>query len=177
MKRRAFAVLVSGLVALGTGVPARAHHSFTAAYDLKQPVEVHGVISQVLLRNPHSWFMLDVRNEAGQVEQWAFEAGTPSGMIRNGYKPSVIKPGAEVTIKGFRARDAERNDSQRLQAERDQAGSCGDHKGFSRQRRLAETGNVERTRHRRRTGFRNVRTSGEPLTALNSACLRRGLQL
>jgi hypothetical protein len=26
-------------------------------------------------------------------------------MIRNGYKPSVIKSGSEVTIKGFRARD------------------------------------------------------------------------
>ena len=106
MKRRAFAVLVSGLIALAAGVPASAHHSFAAAYDLKQPITVHGTIVNVLLRNPHSWFMLNVKNENGQVEEWAFEAGTPSGMIRNGYKPSVIKPGAEVTIKGFRARDA-----------------------------------------------------------------------
>jgi uncharacterized protein DUF6152 len=108
MKRRAFAVLAPGLVALGTGVQAWAHHSFASAYDLQQPVTVHGVISKVLLQNPHSWFVLDVRDSGGQVEQWAFEAGTPSGMIRNGYKPSVIKPGAEVTIKGFRARDASR---------------------------------------------------------------------
>jgi hypothetical protein len=106
MKRTAFAVLVSGLIAIGTVVPAWAHHSFAAAYDLQQPVTVHGVISQVLLRNPHSWFMLNVKNENGKNEEWAFEAGTPSGMIRNGYKPSVIKAGAEVTIKGFRARDA-----------------------------------------------------------------------
>ena len=106
MKRRAFAVLVSGLVALAAGVPAWAHHSFAAAYDTTQSITVHGTISQVLLRNPHSWFMLDVKNESGQVEHWAFEAGTPSGMIRNGYKPNVIKSGAEVTIKGFRARDA-----------------------------------------------------------------------
>jgi hypothetical protein len=106
MNRRNFAGLASGLVALAIAVPAWAHHSFAAAYDLQQPVTVHGVISQVLLRNPHSWFMLDVKNESGQVDHWAFEAGTPSGMIRNGYKPSVIKAGAEVTIKGFRARDA-----------------------------------------------------------------------
>jgi Family of unknown function (DUF6152) len=108
MKRRTFALLAPGLVALGTGVQAWAHHSFASAYDLTQPVTVHGVISKVLLQNPHSWFVLDVRDSGGQVEQWAFEAGTPSGMIRNGYKPSVIKPGAEVTIKGFRARDASR---------------------------------------------------------------------
>jgi hypothetical protein len=106
MKRRAFVVLLSCLAALAMGVPAWAHHSFAAAYDLQQPITVHGVIVNVLLRNPHSWFMLDVKNESGQVEQWAFEAGTPSGMIRNGYKPNVIKAGAEVTIKGFRARDA-----------------------------------------------------------------------
>jgi hypothetical protein len=106
MKRRAFAVLAPVLIALATGVTGWAHHSFAAAYDLQQPVTVKGTIVQVLLRNPHSWFMLNVKNESGQVEEWAFEAGTPSGMIRNGYKPDVIKAGAEVTIKGFRARDA-----------------------------------------------------------------------
>ena len=106
MKRKAFALLVSGLAVLAVGVPAWAHHSFAAAYDMKQAIEVHGTINQVLLRNPHSWFMIDVKNENGQVDHWAFEAGTPSGMLRNGYKPTVIKPGAEVTIKGFRARDA-----------------------------------------------------------------------
>jgi hypothetical protein len=106
MNRRVLAVFVSGLAALAVAVPAWAHHSFAAAYDLQQPITVHGTISQVLLRNPHSWFMLDVKNDSGQVDHWAFEAGTPSGMIRNGYKPSVIKAGTEVTIKGFRARDA-----------------------------------------------------------------------
>jgi hypothetical protein len=106
MIRRGLAVLTPVLVALAAVVPASAHHSFSAAYDLKQPIELHGTIDKVLLRNPHSWFMIDVKNESGQVEHWAFEAGTPSGMIRNGYTPSIIKPGAEVTIKGFRARDA-----------------------------------------------------------------------
>jgi DNA/RNA endonuclease YhcR with UshA esterase domain len=107
MKRTFLAVFASGLVALGTVVPVWAHHSFAASYDLNQSVTVHGVITQVLLRNPHSWFRLDVQDANGKVEEWSFEAGTPSGMIRNGYKPDVIKAGAEVTIKGFRARDAD----------------------------------------------------------------------
>jgi DNA/RNA endonuclease YhcR with UshA esterase domain len=109
MKRRVLAILASGLVALGMGLPAWAHHSFSAAYDLNNPVTVKGVISQVRLQNPHSWFVLDVKDANGKVEQWAFEAGTPSGMIRNGYKPGVIKQGVEVTIKGFRARDLSQN--------------------------------------------------------------------
>jgi len=105
MKRKVVG-LAAGLVALAAGVPAWAHHSFAAAYDLSQSVTVHGVISQVLLRNPHSWFHIEVKDANGKVEEWSFEAGTPSGMIRNGYKPGIIKAGAEVTIKGFRARDA-----------------------------------------------------------------------
>jgi DNA/RNA endonuclease YhcR with UshA esterase domain len=105
MKQGRLALLAS-LVALGTTVPALAHHSFAASYDLDAPVTVHGVITQVLLRNPHSWFRLEVKDANGKVQDWAFEAGTPSGMIRNGYKPDVIKAGAEVTIKGFHARDA-----------------------------------------------------------------------
>ena len=109
MKRTVLAVLASGLAALVMGVPAWAHHSFAAAYDMSNAIEVHGVINQVLLRNPHSWFVLDVKDASGKVVQWSFEAGTPSGMIRNGYKPNIIKAGAEVTIKGFRARDASQN--------------------------------------------------------------------
>jgi hypothetical protein len=109
MKHRVFTGLALGLAALGAGVPALAHHSFAAAYDLNQPVTVHGVISQVLLRNPHSWFRLNVRDANGKVAEWSFEAGTPSGMIRNGYKPDLIKAGTEVTIKAFHARDASQN--------------------------------------------------------------------
>ena len=106
MKRRVLAVLVLGLVLLGAEVPASAHHAFAAAYDMSQSVTVHGVITQVRLENPHSWFFLDVRDASGKVEKWAFEAGTPSGMIRNGFKPGTIKAGVEVTIKGFRAKEA-----------------------------------------------------------------------
>ena len=105
MKRTVLAVLC-GLIALGTGAPASAHHSFAAAYDMNKQITVQGTIVQVRLENPHSWFFLDVKDAAtGKVERWAFEAGTPSGMIRNGYKPNVIKAGTEVTIKGVHAKD------------------------------------------------------------------------
>jgi hypothetical protein len=106
MKRTIHAVLMWVLVLFGAGVPAWAHHAFAAAFDMTKPVTVQGVIVQVRLENPHSWFFLDVKDANGKVDRWAFEAGTPSGMIRNGFKPNVIKAGAEVTIKGFHARDA-----------------------------------------------------------------------
>src|SRR6188474_1491499 len=106
MRRAIRTALVWSLVSIAATATAWAHHSFAAAFDMNKPVTVKGTIVQVRLENPHSWFFLDVKDEAGKVERWAFEAGTPSGMIRNGFKPSIVKPGAQVTIKGFRARDA-----------------------------------------------------------------------
>ena len=103
------AAVLRVLLAVGVAAPAWAHHSFAAIYDLKQSVTVKGTIVQVRLTNPHSWFYVDVKNEAGQIEHWSFEAGTPSGMIRNGYKASVIKKGDEVTITGFHAKDPAQN--------------------------------------------------------------------
>lgn len=108
MTRKLFAMLAAA-VAWGTMVPATAHHSFAAAYDMSESISITGRIVEVRLTNPHSWFFLDVENDAGEVERWSFEAGTPSGMIRNGYSPNVIKKGDEVTITGFHARDASKN--------------------------------------------------------------------
>ena len=107
MRRTVLVALTSGVFALGAAASASAHHSFAAIYDMNQPITVQGVIVNVRMTNPHSWFYLDVKNEAGEVERWAFEAGTPSGMIRNGYKPNIIKAGAEVTITGFKGRAEE----------------------------------------------------------------------
>ena len=101
--------LVWSLLALAGAATAAAHHSFAAAFDMTSPVTVKGTIVQVRLENPHSWFFLDVKDASGKLQRWAFEAGTPSGMIRNGFKPGLIKQGVEVTIKGFHARDQSQN--------------------------------------------------------------------
>jgi hypothetical protein len=106
MKRNILAVLACTAVLLTAAGQASAHHSFAAAFDMNSPITVQGTIVQVRLENPHSWFFLDVKEPSGKVERWAFEAGTPSGMIRNGFNQKIIKAGTEVTIKGFRARDA-----------------------------------------------------------------------
>src|SRR5579862_4973893 len=101
-----FIVATAFLVAV---VPASAHHAFAAAFDASQPVAVQGVITEVRLENPHSWFFLEVKDAAGNVEKWAFEASTPTSLIRSGVKPGFVKAGDIVTIKGYHARDASQN--------------------------------------------------------------------
>ena len=109
MKRAVFGLLAVVAGMLGTSAPAWTHHSFAAVYDMSDAIKITGKIAQVRLTNPHSWFFLDVEDESGEVVRWSFEAGTPSGMIRNGYSPNVIKEGDVVTISGFRARDESQN--------------------------------------------------------------------
>ena len=109
MARTRFGLLVfGGLLLLAAGRPA-AHHSFAAVFDANQPVTVRGAITEVRLENPHSWFFVDVRDAAGKVEKWSFEASTPTSLIRSGVKPGFVKVGDEVTIKGYHARDVSQN--------------------------------------------------------------------
>ncbi|HEX4997853.1 MAG TPA: DUF6152 family protein [Terriglobia bacterium] len=110
MKRILHVALLCGLTLTGAGIPAWAHHSFAAAYDMSKQITIQGTIVEVRLTNPHSHFFLDVKNpETGKTERWSFEAGTPSGMIRNGYNKNEIKAGTVVTIKGYHARDLTQN--------------------------------------------------------------------
>lgn len=106
---RAGNILLSLVVVVGIGTAASAHHSFAAHYDMQKPITVQGSIAEVRLSNPHSWFFLDVKEADGKITRWAFEAGTPSGMIRNGYKASELPPGTVVTITGFPARSEKQN--------------------------------------------------------------------
>ena len=110
MQRPFSAVFVLALLLVGAGLPALAHHSFAAAYDTSKSATVKGTIVNVRLTNPHSWFFIDAKDEAtGKVTRWSFEAGTPSGMIRNGYKADELKPGTVVTITGYHAKDPSQN--------------------------------------------------------------------
>jgi hypothetical protein len=110
MTRPIRAALLWTVVLLGSASAAWAHHSFAAAFDMNKPVTVQGTIVEIRLENPHSWFFLDVKDtSSGKVQRWGFEAGTPSGMVRNGFKPGIIKKGVEVTIKGFHAKDPSQN--------------------------------------------------------------------
>jgi hypothetical protein len=98
-----FVLPIAGVLVVSSG--AGAHHSFSAAFDENKPVSVTGVMTEIRIENPHSWFFLNVTDETGKVTRWGFEGNTPTSLMRAGYKRDAVKVGDKVTIKGSRARD------------------------------------------------------------------------
>lgn len=97
------AMLVAGGVLIGQ--PALAHHSFAAVFDGESPVEKSGTVTEVEWMNPHAWIYIEVQNENGEVVTWAFELGSPNGLIRRGWTRGTVQVGDVISISGYRARD------------------------------------------------------------------------
>ena len=76
---------------------ASAHHSF-AMFDLAKDVTVEAVIKEVQFTNPHVWVQIMVKDDKGAEIEWSIESGAPGMMLRNGWKPSTLKPGDKVTL-------------------------------------------------------------------------------
>ena len=86
-------------------VPVNAHHSFAAVFDVDSPVAVSGMVTKVEWMNPHAWIYIDVEDDDGGSENWAFELGSPNGLMRRGWTRKSIQVGDAISVTGYRARD------------------------------------------------------------------------
>ena len=93
------------LVVLAAALPAAAHHSFPAQYDIDKPITLTGTVTKVEWTNPHIFIYADVAAADGNVVSWAFEMGGPNALIRQGWKRDSLKVGDLVTFEGSLARD------------------------------------------------------------------------
>ena len=105
MTRHRLPALILGLSLAFASQPIRAHHSETAEYDTSKPVKVTGTLKRVEWQNPHVWFYVDVKDEAGKVSNWGFEMGSPNGLMRAGWTRNTMKVGDMVTVEGSLAKD------------------------------------------------------------------------
>lgn len=100
------AAVLTGLAAMTAMVPAQAHHSFPATYDLEKTVSIEGTVVQFLYRNPHSFVHVMVPDKTGKMVTWAVEWGAGGALGSGGVKADTLKPGDKVKLTGNPAREA-----------------------------------------------------------------------
>lgn len=113
MKFKLAAVLV-GVGLLLAVRPIVAHHAFAAEFDADKPVTLTGTVTKLEWTNPHTWFYIDVKDQAGKVTNWGLEMGSPNGLMRNGWTRNSMKIGHEVTVEASRARDGSNHANARV---------------------------------------------------------------
>jgi len=84
---------------------AEAHHSFSAEFDIGQPVEITGTVTDIEWTNPHTWVHMEVVEADGSKAQWAVELLGVNALARGGLSRRTLKPGDAIKVKGFRARN------------------------------------------------------------------------
>ncbi len=97
--------LTSALGLFCLTVPLMAHHSFAAEYDSAKTITVKGVVQKVAWVNPHAYVWVDVKDDSGKVVTYAFESLSPNALARNGWTRNSLKPGDQVTVDGYLAKD------------------------------------------------------------------------
>jgi hypothetical protein len=96
-------ILAAGF--LLAAIPALAHHSFTAEFNIDNVVTIKGTLTKVDWINPHIYFFVDVKDDKGNVTNWAIE-GHPTGFMRRaGVTSDMFVEGQTVVVEGWHAKD------------------------------------------------------------------------
>jgi len=85
--------------------PVMAHHAFAGQFDVNKPITLMGTVTKIEWMNPHIYFYIDVKDSNGNVANWMIEGGSPNGLMRAGWSRNSLKPGMEVNVEGYLAKD------------------------------------------------------------------------
>ena len=105
MTRHRISGSVVAMALLLAGVPALAHHSFSAEFDANKPIQLRGTVAKVEWINPHTWIHIDVKEPDGTVTRWMIEGGTPNTLLRRGLTRNSLPEGTEIVVDGYRAKN------------------------------------------------------------------------
>ena len=133
---KTFTLASIAAAAVAASLPLAAHHSFSAEFDASKEIKATGSVTKLDWQNPHGWIHLTVTelcertaargpnaveqewacrapNSAEKEADWAFELGSPNGLMRQGWTRNSLKAGDVVTVLGSRARDGSSNSNAR----------------------------------------------------------------
>ena len=127
--RRYLALLFLPFVHINT---ATAHHAFAADYEAGKEGEVEGVITEVIYKNPHARYYLEVTNDDGSKELWDLQTMNLMMLGRVGWTKDTLQVGDKVKVEGILGR----NDTKRMSIN---VVTAGDGRVISPQRGIRES--------------------------------------
>ncbi|HTI41742.1 MAG TPA: DUF6152 family protein [Vicinamibacterales bacterium] len=104
--KRTIVMLVAGLALLVGSRQVSAHHSFSAEYDSTNKVQIEGVVTEFVWRNPHSFMKIDVMDKDGTTKSWTLEWGSVSQLQQYSITRTTLRAGDKIIVTGQAARDA-----------------------------------------------------------------------
>jgi hypothetical protein len=103
-QRVARGTAVGFLFVAGLG-SAYGHHSFASEFDSNRPIVLEGKVTRVEWVNPHAHFLISVPTQQGKTASWDLELGSPNVLQHEGWTRNTLKPGDQVRVRGYIARD------------------------------------------------------------------------
>jgi hypothetical protein len=99
------------LLILGFGLllafPAIAHHNWTAIYDVDSDIEIEGVVSAVIWRNPHVRISFTVDADTEDEKIYTTESNSVASLARMGVTKDLVEVGTAVRVAGYRSRSSD----------------------------------------------------------------------
>jgi len=103
--RRGFGAAVLA-IGVASGIPATAHHSNPAFFDMSKAITLEGEIVRVEWINPHVLLYLQSKNDKGQSETWILHGASLNSALRNvGSMKERLKPGTPISARVWPSRN------------------------------------------------------------------------
>lgn len=99
--RKTLSLLLLPMVAMQS---AQAHHAFAADYEAGNEGVIEGTITEVIYKNPHARYYLDVTKSDGSTEIWDLQTMNLMMLGRVGWRKDTLKVGDRIKVEGVLGR-------------------------------------------------------------------------
>jgi len=97
--------LILLLAILAASQTANAHHAFAADYEAGKAGKIEGTITEIIYKNPHARYYLEVDGAGGEKEIWDLQTMNLMMLGRVGWTKDTLQVGDRISVEGILGRN------------------------------------------------------------------------